>query len=103
MIYIYIYIYISYNLNNTYIDDHRYIYIYKDNAFCGFSPCPDPILEMPTFRKPCSPLHQDEEQSDTELFLRIVPFIYYATWKGEGKVENCRWGRGKRWGKSVSL
>ncbi|KYN29949.1 hypothetical protein ALC57_00595 [Trachymyrmex cornetzi] len=28
---------------------------------------------MPTFREPCSPLHQGEEQSDTELFLRAVP------------------------------
>ena len=30
---------------------------------------------MSTFREPCSPLHQGEEQRDTELFLRAVPFI----------------------------
>ena len=39
---------------------------------------------MPTFREPCSPLHQSEEQPDTELFL-----LYYAAcWsdrEGEGK------------------
>jgi len=28
---------------------------------------------MPMFREPC-PLHQGEEQSDTELFLRAIPF-----------------------------
>jgi len=27
------------------------------------------------FREPCSPLHQGDEQPDTELFLRAVPFI----------------------------
>ncbi|KYN10381.1 hypothetical protein ALC57_17569, partial [Trachymyrmex cornetzi] len=32
------------------------------------------ILEMPTFRELCSPLHQGEEQPDTELFLQAVPF-----------------------------
>jgi len=32
------------------------------------------ILEMPTFCEPCIPLHQTEEQPDTELFLRVVPF-----------------------------
>jgi len=43
------------------------------------------------FREPCSPLHQGEE-SDTELFLRVVPFMYYATcWSSEGKEENCEW------------
>jgi len=31
------------------------------------------ILEMPTFHKPCNPLHQSEEP-DTELFLWAVPF-----------------------------
>ena len=36
------------------------------------------ILGMPTFHESCSPLHQSEEQPDTEL-LRVVPFIYYAT------------------------
>ena len=36
------------------------------------------ILGMPTFRELCSSLHQSEEQPDTELFLRIVPFIYYV-------------------------
>ncbi|KYN41494.1 hypothetical protein ALC56_04099 [Trachymyrmex septentrionalis] len=29
---------------------------------------------MSTFREPCNPLYQDEEQPDTELFLRAVPF-----------------------------
>ncbi|KYN18393.1 hypothetical protein ALC57_09268 [Trachymyrmex cornetzi] len=29
---------------------------------------------MPTFHEPCSPLHQGEGQSGTELFLRAVPF-----------------------------
>ncbi|KYN30084.1 hypothetical protein ALC57_00461 [Trachymyrmex cornetzi] len=29
---------------------------------------------MPTFREPCSPLHQGDGQPDTELFLRAVPF-----------------------------
>jgi len=37
------------------------------------------ILGRPTFREPCSSLHQGEKQPDTELFLRIAPFIYYAT------------------------
>ena len=33
------------------------------------------ILKMPTFRdNPCGPLHQDEEQPNTELFLQAVPF-----------------------------
>ncbi|KYN10040.1 hypothetical protein ALC57_17835, partial [Trachymyrmex cornetzi] len=32
------------------------------------------ILEMSTFREPCSPLHQSEGQPDTELFLQAVPF-----------------------------
>ncbi|KYQ54039.1 hypothetical protein ALC60_07051, partial [Trachymyrmex zeteki] len=32
------------------------------------------ILEMPTFREPCSPLHQGDEQPDTRLFLQVVPF-----------------------------
>ncbi|KYN28712.1 hypothetical protein ALC57_01674, partial [Trachymyrmex cornetzi] len=27
------------------------------------------ILGMPTFREPCSPLHQGEEQPDTKLLL----------------------------------
>ncbi|KYN26863.1 hypothetical protein ALC57_03765 [Trachymyrmex cornetzi] len=31
------------------------------------------ILEMQTFREPCSPLHQGEEQRDTGLFLQAVP------------------------------
>jgi len=39
-------------------------------------------------------VHQGEEQPDTELFLQVVPFIYYATcWSGEEKVENCGWER----------
>ncbi|EGI61977.1 hypothetical protein G5I_09725 [Acromyrmex echinatior] len=32
------------------------------------------ILDVPTFRGPCSPLHQGEEQPDTELFLQVLPF-----------------------------
>ena len=37
---------------------------------------------MPMFREPCSPLHQDEEQLDIELFLRVAPFIshYLLEW-----------------------
>ncbi|KYN29323.1 hypothetical protein ALC57_01240 [Trachymyrmex cornetzi] len=47
------------------------------------------ILRMPTFRKPCSPLHQDQKQPDTELFLRTVPFIlrYLLEWWGRGRRE----------------
>jgi len=42
------------------------------------------ILGMPTFREPCSPLHQDEEQLDT-----VPPILlYYATWSSEEKEEN---------------
>ncbi|KYQ60686.1 hypothetical protein ALC60_00311, partial [Trachymyrmex zeteki] len=33
------------------------------------------ILGMPTFREPCSSFHQGEEQPDTKLFPRVVPFI----------------------------
>ncbi|EGI60751.1 hypothetical protein G5I_11023 [Acromyrmex echinatior] len=32
------------------------------------------ILGMPTLREPYSPLHQDEE-TQPELFFRVVPFI----------------------------
>ncbi|KYN11082.1 hypothetical protein ALC57_16783 [Trachymyrmex cornetzi] len=42
--------------------------------FAGFSVSRS-ILEMPTFHEPCSPLHQGEEQPDTELFLQAVPFF----------------------------
>ena len=51
------------------------------------------ILDVPTFRGPCSPLHQGEEQPDTELFLQVLPF--YVTllvevgvfwWWREGEV-----------------
>jgi len=45
----------------------------KDYAFCGFL-LSISILGMPTFREPCSPPHQSEEQPDTKLFLRVVPF-----------------------------
>jgi len=31
---------------------------------------------MPTFREPCSSLHQGEEQPDTKLFLRIILLLY---------------------------
>ena len=37
------------------------------------------ILGMPTFRESCSSLYQgkvQEEQPDTELFLRVVPLLY---------------------------
>jgi len=40
--------------------------------FAGFQ-----ILGMPTFREFCSPHHQGKEQSDIELFLWIIPFLYY--------------------------
>ena len=42
---------------------------------------------MPTFREPCSSLHQGEEQPDTELFLRVVLFLYITLFVGvmEGK------------------
>ena len=51
-------------------------YLFKDYAKF--------ILGMPTFREPCSPLHQVEEQPDTELFLQIVPF-YITLFVGWGK------------------
>jgi len=31
---------------------------------------------MPTFREPCSSLHQGEEQPDTGLLLQLIPYIY---------------------------
>ena len=52
------------------------------------------ILGIPTFREPCNPLHQDEEQPDTELFLRVVSFLYYATcWSDKGEKREL-WGGG---------
>ena len=52
------------------------------------------ILGLPTFRELCNPLHQGEEQLDSELSLRkpeAVPFLDFATcWSGGGKEENCR-------------
>ena len=48
------------------------------------------ILGMPTFRESFSPLHQGEEQPDTELSLHS--FLCYTTyWSSEGKEENCGW------------
>jgi len=56
------------------------------------------ILGMPTFRESCSPLHQDEKQPDTELFLQIVPFIYYATcWRRERRELRVRERSGGNW------
>ena len=58
---------------------------------------------MPTFREPCSPLHQSEEQLDTELFLRVIPFLYITLFVGvlERKKKIVGGGREERWGKSV--
>jgi len=42
-------------------------------------------------------LHQSEEQPNTELFLRVVPF-YITLLIGWGKEDNCEWRGG---GKSV--
>jgi len=50
-------------------------------------------LEHQRFREPCNPLHQGEEQLDTELFFQAVPFILcYLLVEGKkrivgGKVE----------------
>jgi len=58
-----------------------------------FPPYSDPFLEYQRFREPCNPLHQGEEQPDTELFLQAVPFILcYLLVEGKkrivgGKVE----------------
>jgi len=41
----------------------------------------------------------DKEQPDTELFLQIVPFIYFTLLVGE---ENYVWGEGE-WRKLVDL
>jgi len=40
------------------------------------------ILGISTFRELYNPF-QGKEQSDIELFLQVVPFIYYATWSDE--------------------
>jgi len=57
---------------------------------------------MPTFREPCSPLHQDKEQPDTELFLRVVPLLYITLLVGmEEKKRIVDGRRQKRWGKSI--
>ena len=54
------------------------------------------ILGMSTFREPCSPLHQDEEQPNTELFLPVIPFLYYTIyWSGGGKEKNYGWGEAR--------
>jgi len=51
---------------------------------------------MPTFRESCNSLPQGE-QPDTELFLRVVPFLY-ITLLGvmEGKKKIVSGGRGER-------
>jgi len=47
------------------------------------------------FCEPCSPLHHQGEQPNTELFLRVVPFyITLFVGNGGGKEENCEWGGG---------
>jgi len=62
------------------------------------------ILGMSTFREPCSPFHQDEEQLDT-----VPPgssFFFYITLlvgMVEGKKKIVDGERGERWEKSVSL
>ncbi|KYN27440.1 hypothetical protein ALC57_03149 [Trachymyrmex cornetzi] len=47
------------------------------------------ILEIPTFCEPCSPLHQGEEQRDTELLLQavlyILGFLEWWGWSERGK------------------
>ena len=50
------------------------------------------ILGMPMFREPCSPLHQGEEQLNTELFLRVVPFITLFVGVVKGKKRIVRRG-----------
>jgi len=52
---------------------------------------------MPTFREPCSSLHQGEEQPDIKLFLRVAPFIYdaiYGVVEGEKRIVGGRCGEG---------
>ncbi|KYQ59817.1 hypothetical protein ALC60_01202 [Trachymyrmex zeteki] len=44
-------------------------------CFAGYFRVSRSILGMPTFREHCSSFYQGEEQPDTELFLRGVPFI----------------------------
>jgi len=56
-------------------------------------------MECQRFHEPCSSLHQGKEQSNTDLFLQIVSFLYitflyYIFWSGEEKEENCGWGMG---------
>ncbi|KYQ50657.1 hypothetical protein ALC60_10253, partial [Trachymyrmex zeteki] len=50
------------------------------------------ILGMPTFREPCSPFYQGEEQPDTKLFLWAVPLYITLLVGMEGgeEEENCR-------------
>jgi len=54
-------------------------------AFCGFSPYPNPFLEYQRIVN--LPLHQGEEQLDTELSCRAVPFILRFVGVVEGKRE----------------
>ena len=56
------------------------------------------ILEMSTFREPCSPLHQGEEQPDTELFLRAVPFYTLLVGVMGGKKKIVGEGGGREGG-----
>jgi len=56
------------------------------------------ILGMPMFRKFCSPLHQGEEQPDTEMFLWAILFIsrYLLEWgRGRGEKNYGSGGGGK--------
>jgi len=49
---------------------------------------------MSTFHELCNSPHQGEDQSDTELFIRVIPFIlsYLEWWGGGGKEGD--WGEG---------
>ena len=59
----------------------------------GFLPYLDPFLKCQRFMNLA--VHQGEQQSDTELFLWVVPlFILYITcWSGR-KEKNCESGGG---------
>jgi len=54
------------------------------------------ILGMPTFREPCSSLHQGKEQLNTELFLRIIPLLYITLLvrvvEGKKRIVGREWG-----------
>jgi len=44
------------------------------------------------FRELCSPLHQGEEQPDTELFLQAVPFYTLLVGVVGGQKRIVGWG-----------